>query len=322
MTTKTNDLPPFVRSYGELYSHLQSEFDPLTSNERGDHFLEFAERVVPHTEVGERFELPKKRQKTHDKGVDLECESLDKSGLLSIQSKYTISGVDDLDLIISKFEAYEANHLVKPTPPQSLFAFNEDDDSSGPTIQFMIVTASDLKTIVAKYERSRRPAVAFYEKLVSQGRLHIVDGPKLLPILQRTYRKAHFLPADMRLPLAKDFIQMGNVYVGIIAGTALKALHDEFGDAIFLENIREFLGRTSGKVVSGEGRVTVNEAIAETLQSAPELFLARNNGITFRARIITELDTKTLKLEDASIVNGCKLRCQSSRIPRATVMFW
>ncbi len=303
MTDKTQQLPPFIRSYGELYSHLQSEFEPLGPNERGDYFLEFAERIVPHTEVGARFELPQKRQKTHDKGVDLECETPDKSERLSIQSKYTISGVDDLDLIISKFEAYEADHAVKTSPPPSLFSSNGD---SIQTINFMIVTASDIKTILGKYEKSKRPTTVFYEKLVREGRLHIIDGPKFLPILQQTYRKAHFLPSDMKLSLAIDFIQMGNVYVGVIAGPALKALYNEFGDAIFLENIREFLGRTSGKVVTGESRVTVNEAIADTLQNAPEQFLARNNGITFRARIVTELDAKTLKLEDASIVNGCQ----------------
>ncbi len=304
MSDKIQQLPPFIRSYGELYSHLQSEFEPLGPNERGDYFLEFAERIVPHTEVGARFDLPKKRQKTHDKGVDLECETPDKSEKLSIQSKYTISGVDDLDLIISKFEVYEKEQSVKSAPPQNLFTFNGDD--KGQTIQFMIITASDLKTILAKYEKSKRQTTVFYEKLVAQGRLHIIDGPKFLPILQQTYRKAHFLPSDVKLPLAEDFIHMGNVYIGVIAGTALKALYNEFGDAIFLENIREFLGRTSGKVATGENRVTVNEAIADTLQNAPEQFLARNNGITFRARVVTELNTQTLKLEDASIVNGCQ----------------
>jgi hypothetical protein len=304
MTDKIQQLPPFIRSYGELLSHLQSEFDPLNSNERGDYFLEFAERIVPHTEVGARFGLPKKRQKTHDKGVDLECETPDKSELLSIQSKYTISGVDDLDLIISKFEAYETAHAIQSAPPQSLFTFGNDNNSQA--MQFMIVTASDLRTILAKYEKSKRPSISFYEKLVSQGRLHIIDGPKFLPILQQTYRKAHFLPSDIKINLAKDFIHMGNVYIGVIAGTELKALYNEYGDAIFLENIREFLGRTSGKVITGESRVTVNEAIADTLQNAPGQFLARNNGITFRARVVTEQDTKTLKLEDASIVNGCQ----------------
>jgi hypothetical protein len=99
---------------------------------------------------------------------------------------------------------------------------------------------------------------------------------------------------------------MNNVYIGIIAGSDLKTLYDEFGDGLFFENVREFLGPSSGRVKSGEKRVSVNEAIVATLDTEPEKFLSRNNGITFRADTISVRDDSTLHLENASIVNGCQ----------------
>ena len=53
------------------------------------------------------------------------------------------------------------------------------------------------------------------------------------------------------------------------------------GDALFFENIRDFLGTTSGKVVTN--RSTVNEEIIKTISKEPDKMLARNNGLTFRA---------------------------------------
>ena len=55
------------------------------------------------------FETPRLRQRTHDKGVDLECESRDGREKLCIQSKYTIRTIDDLDGIVSKFKDYQDN---------------------------------------------------------------------------------------------------------------------------------------------------------------------------------------------------------------------
>ena len=53
-------------------------------------------------------------------------------------------------------------------------------------------------------------------------------------------------------------------------------------------------------------RENVNEAILATAQEAPDQMLARNNGITLRARSVKRLDENVLQLDEGSIVNGCQ----------------
>jgi hypothetical protein len=300
---RQTEFPIFLRDYGKLLSHLQSQFDGLTSVEKGNHFAKFAKRVIPLSEVGERFETPMLRQPTHDEGIDLECESKDKTEVLYVQAKYTIPSVDEFDTIVSKFQDYEETRSETDDGQMAMF---DDDEESEPMSRYMVITSSDLERIEAKYARSSRPSKLFYNQLELEDRLHILDGPKILPLLQIAYRKLHVLPSNLELSLDRPFVQMGKVYIGITSAYELKRLYDEFGDALFLENIREFLGPSSGRVKSGGKRTTVNEAIIETIQTQPSQFLARNNGIVIRAGSVKVLDKENLQLDNASIVNGCQ----------------
>ena len=120
------------------------------------------------------------------------------------------------------------------------------------------------------------------------------------------------VPSNITLRLDHGVLHKDNVYIGIISASEIKKCYDEFGEALFLDNIRDFLGITSGKI-KVENRENVNEAIVETANDHPEKMLARNNGITFRSEKVSGIDNETLILENASIVNGCcKLQ---SRIP-------
>ena len=96
------------------------------------------------------------------------------------------------------------------------------------------------------------------------------------------------------------------MYIGIVSAQELKECYDKFGDALFLENIRNFLGFTSGKKKINSSRENVNEKIIETAEQEPDKMLARNNGITFRAKRVQRMGEQTLLLDDASIVNGCQ----------------
>jgi hypothetical protein len=60
----------------------------------------------------------------------------------------------------------------------------------------------------------------------------------------------------------------------------------------------------SGKVQ--KNRETVNQEIIRTIAEQPEMMLARNNGVTFRATKVIEADERSLRLERAAIVNGCQ----------------
>jgi hypothetical protein len=308
-------IPSFLTDYGTFYSHIQSQLEELKPQEKGKVFAEFVQGLVRHTEIGKYFESPKLRQPTHDEGVDLECQSLDGSQSLYIQAKYTIRGVDDLAEIFDKFKSFEDERKKDDTnlTVNRQLVFDEvrvdknGKRSGGKISHYMVFTASKLLETekMSKYEESKRTSVNFYKNLKSEERIHIYDGCKILPIARTAYIKQHIIPSNIDLPLVNPFIRMENVYIGVIAGSQLKALYNDFGDSLFLQNLREWLGPNTGNVPMA-GRETVNQAIARTLKEAPDKFLARNNGITFRASSILEKDEKTLKLEEASIVNGCQ----------------
>jgi hypothetical protein len=307
MSTQLEDYPPFLQNYGSLLSHFNGHFSDLNSGERGERFVQFAKRLIPHTAIGERFEVPHIRQRSHDQGVDLEAESKDKKEILSVQSKYTIKDIDELDRIFSKFATYHQAHLAKATNDQAkpvqqgLFDAQEaDEDNQAKMMHFMIITTGDLVGLLPKYEHSRRPSVTFYNTIKQEKRFHIADGPRLVPILQKTYRKLHIIPSDFEVTFAKGYIHHDDVYVGIVSCADLAALYDLFGDALFIENIREFLGSIDDRA----SLTDVNKDILATLEAEPEKFLAKNNGITFRAGTVREIDDGHLRLIDASIVNG------------------
>src|SRR5262249_5549570 len=69
----------------------------------------------------------------------------------------------------------------------------------------------------------------------------------------------------------------------------------EVGDAIFFENVRDFVGRSS-----------VNNSISDTISTQPERFLQLNNGIVFSANKVEIIDDTHVRLDRASIVNGCQ----------------
>lgn len=309
-----NQYPAFLRDYGSLLSHFNSQFAELNSYERGDKFVRFVQRLVPHSGVGERFEALQLRQASHDQGIDLECESKDNTELLFVQSKFTVKGVDEIDGIISKFRDYR----------HSLWQIFEEDakpkqvnwlEAEAPpkTVRFMIVTASDIGAILAKYEKSRRPSLSFYEELQAEKSLYVIDGPDLIPLLRKTYRKLHILPSNLSITFAKPYIDMGDVYVGVISGVELNSLYEKFGDSLFIENIREFLGSVKDR----SSLTDVNREMLETLEKSPERFLAKNNGITFRASEINPVDSHTITLIEASIVNGLQTTMSVVQSPNA-----
>jgi hypothetical protein len=114
------------------------------------------------------------------------------------------------------------------------------------------------------------------------------------------------LPTNIALTATNGWLTVNNIRLGTVRGSELVALYKEHGDSLFFENIRDFLGETSGREVPD--RSTVNEEIIRTIQEAPTKLLERNNGITFRAASLeSDPENKdTLILVQAGIVNGCQ----------------
>lgn len=299
-----NDLPEFLSDYGSFYSHLQGQMEGLNTVQIGDKFATLAEHLIPHTESGQDFERSTKSKRSWDKGVDISFKHRTEADIeLRAQVKYTISSVDDIDLIISKFRDYEN---TTKNSSQGELNFNPDLKNQEIQNNYLIITASKIANIISRYEKTQRPSVEFYKQLVADNRFQHIDGEEILKVFQSVYRSAYIRPHTIQVKLEKPFIQLENVYIGIIPCHELRRVYQETGDSIFFENIREWLGFQGNKVKSGGRRETVNEAIATTLEDCPEKMLERNNGIALRASKITVTTETMLSLKDASIVNGCQ----------------
>jgi hypothetical protein len=298
---KNAELPAFLQTFEDLLGHFDQHFEPLDNTSRGGAFAGLALKLVPFTSFGESFpNLRKREKKSHDDGVDLISDPSVQLRILCVQSKYKIPTKDDFDSVISKFGHFESTHPLGSTAG-TLYA---DPDCTASTYVFAIVTASKLDGVLAQYAKSHLSSVSLYQQLLTSDRLWILDGPRILAILQRLYRQSHLRPNNIELVSDNPWVGSGAVRLGILKGTHLLDLYRDHGDALFFENIRDFMGLTSGKKV--DDRDTVNQEIIKTIKEAPEKMIERNNGITFKAAKVFQLDDKTLRLEQGAIVNGCQ----------------
>ena len=64
---------------------------------------------------------------------------------------------------------------------------------------------------------------------------------------------------------------------------------------LFEENVRDYQGNTN-----------VNQSIRETIKTAPESFILRNNGITILANRLEYPNLNTVRITNPQIVNGCQ----------------
>lgn len=307
--SNVEQLPVFLQTYGNLVDHVTSQLEGLTSKDKGDSFADFVSKIIPLTDIGLQYQFDdvRRRKASYDEGVDLECYNPPETKLLEVQCKLRIKDVDEFDLIISKFQSFYKKYSGNVDSSPTLFEeYFETFTNSHPEIYFMVATLSNLERILPAYEKSNRASKHFYDFLKENGKFYRLDGPMILPIVQAAYRKLHVLPSNIELHLDLPLVRKGNVYIGIISALELRKCYDKFGDALFFENIRSFLGYSSGKKRLDSNREYVNEAILETAQLHPEKMLEKNNGITFRAKTVSLIEENTLRLDEGSIVNGCQ----------------
>lgn len=297
-------LPDFLESFENLTAHFDEHFGDLGSNARGDTFLDLALKIISLTNEGQEFPpLRPSENKSHDGGVDLYTAATTDNRILCAQSKYKVRSKDEFDSIISKFKNFEAN-LLPPQPQPSLFPEFEGQAPQIRVPTFALVTSSKLSGILKKYEKSTLASRTYHRQLLAEKRLFVIDGLQLLTILQHLYKKTHLIPSKVKLRSKNQWLEHDDVFIGAVSGSDLVELYHEHGDALFFENIRDFLGTTSGKVVTT--RSTVNEEIIKTISTEPGKMLARNNGITFRALDVSIESDGCAELTMAAIVNGCQ----------------
>ena len=251
--------------------------------------------------MSKEFDPPSLNERqSHDEGIDLIAQGKDGHSILYIQSKLQIDSVDALDGILSKFQAYyQTNHDNQESNSQLTFL----NDERLP--HFLIATSSVLGRIIKNYEKHSRSSKHFYEQLRQENHLHFIDGNDLFFLVRAIHSKTFDIPTDLVLNLESEPINMDNVYLGIMSSKELKALHNRFGDALFFENVRDFLGLSEAE--EEQSVTTPNDEILKTIQDAPEKMLERNNGIVLRADRVEAGETENqLKLNKGSVVNGCQ----------------
>jgi len=85
-------------------------------------------------------------------------------------------------------------------------------------------------------------------------------------------------------------------YLSFLSGPLIAEIYDKFGQKLFEQNVRTFL----------QFRGNVNKGLRNTIEYAPEMFFAYNNGITATASSV-HLDRETkhiTKIRNFQIVNG------------------
>lgn len=295
--TERTDYPSFLVSQEALQQHFRAQLEGLNSTEKGQRFARFVERLIPQTDFGSNFTAPVLSERAAaDGGVDLSGRSRLDDSMLFIQAKLWVDKAETVDSVISKFEAFTTTS--KDGQLELL-------DVSSLRHHFALVTLSPLDGIIERYEKKNYSSKQFYDRCKAENRIHFVDIRKIFAILRTTYSKITQLPPTIDLNSVSEFIHHDNVYVGILSSNELKRLYSEFGDSLFFENVRDFLGvpRNSDR----SGRTTPNGEIVKTVATEPEKMLSRNNGVVFGAREVESGDSaKQLILKAGSVVNGCQ----------------
>jgi len=218
------------------------------------------------------------------------------SGRLLIQSKLFLDRADDLDSVISKFAAFTAGLDSDPSG-QGRLDYDHIPD------HFLTVTLSKMGGILKKYAGKHYSSKQSYNPWSEAKRFHIIDGIELLEVLRSAHQKLGGQSSDFTIAFDTPVVHSGNVYIGAVASSELRRLYDQLGDALFFENIRDFIG-TDGE--GKKGRPTPNAEIIRTIVDAPDQMLARNNGIVLGAESVVRESDQVLLLKDGNLLNGCQ----------------
>jgi hypothetical protein len=291
--------PLFLKSVDDLQANISEHFEKLPNTEKGTRFAEFGCRLLPLVpELSEFGSVQLNLKRSHDGGIDGSSLPLEDGRRLHMQSKLQIPSKEDFDSIISKFQSHDA---LATSEPSQKNMFEKATERVAPI--FAIVTAQKLSGIISRYSESGMSSRHYYDRLIKERRLFIVDGPAVFSVLHTAYDRTFGAANEVILSSEVGWIKLGTVRLGILRASDLRELYRSHGDALFFENIRDWLGPKSGKV--SPDQLTVNQEIAETVIKEPSRFLERNNGITFKAASVTSIENR-LTLRDASIVNGCQ----------------
>lgn len=293
-------IPDFLTSYDALSSHFSEHFEAFDGNERGDAFLNFAFKFLKLSDIGRSFPLLRMNNKVSwDGGVDIFSSSDDSGRNIYVQSKYKIKTKEDIDGVFSKFQNYQKTKNEKNA--KDLFSAAGIDQNESD--YFAIITFSKVERILKKYKESSLSSRYFFDALSAKGSVKIIDGNEIFLYMKAMYEKIRS-SIEVRLSSPAGWVSSGNVYLGVVSASDIRALYAETGDSLFFENVRNFLAKKDSK--DDFEPSPVNTEIIMSARENPERFLEKNNGITFKAAIVDVEGNNSIILKGAGIVNGCQ----------------
>jgi hypothetical protein len=291
-------IPEYLSDLDALKTYMRRRTDGFNTKQKGDAFAELVQYVFPLSTDFREFNQPKINSKSgsHDKGTDLFASHATLTNVkMYIQARWSIDRVDDIDSILGKFKTYAES--PEGHVQQNFLSQNENKN------HYMIASLDRLDSLLVAYEKQvNRPTYAFYKELKQDGRFHILDGNKILDILESEWmRYSQTIMSTELVSVNGDWLKWGNVHIGIVSGTSIVELHNNFKRSIFFDNIRDYLGHNG----DNEDIDSVNIDIEKTIINNPERLLSRNNGIVIRASKV-EPRSNGIYLHNMSIVNGCQ----------------
>lgn len=297
------DYPDFLQDQLKFKDHTDSNLSQLSAPVKGQHFADFVEGILKISALSDMFDHTEQTKPSHDEGVDIFLKNNKGKTVGLVESKYSIPDQNMIGKIFDNFSNFENKYIKQNQGDQGVLFEQQKVDKP----IYVIVTLSLLNDSMKlkNYVKTERASVTFYNQLINENRLMILDLKDLFEVSQNAYAKRHFLPKDIEISFVSEILVDDSVYVGLIDGNQIKSLYKSYGDGLFLENIREWLG-PKGPKKEAKGRERVNQAIANTIIDAPQQFLSKNNGLTIRASKVSKLSVKSLKLGEGSIVNGCQ----------------
>lgn len=311
-----NKLPDFLENYVDFKQHIDQTYKDFSNVEKGKKFAELAKDTLNSHDDFSDLESYLNPKASHDGGVDIFWKSPnDNQDKFFCQSKFKIRDKDELDSVISKFKDFDENlnshnneeseeqlELIGPRKDlEDEVGSLQDSDHKLHKVKYVIVTLWKLDKIIGLYEKTNRPSLTFYKKLVNEGRLEIIDGMRFYEYFLRAYQKEYAIPQEVRFRIIDKLANKHNVYVGIMNSNDLIEIYKKSGNGIFFENVRDFLGIGNKK----DSTFDINSEIYKTAHDNPSKMIERNNGITFKANKLVYEDDEIV-LQNAGIINGCQ----------------
>ena len=242
------EYPTYLQNLSDFEAYLSDHFQALNTVVRGQRFAEAMLLILPYIPGPDKF--PRyylNSKKSHDGGVDIFSEELADGSYVACQSKLRISATEELDGILSKSYMYERNLYT----PEEGVLFSE---APPPAVVYVIATGSSLEGIRRRYEQVKPSSYSFYQQLRDSNRLYFIDGKEILAWMRRTYTRSTTLPVSFKLESSQQWLNVGDVHIGVLAGQSLIDLFKDHGDGLFFENIRDWLG-------GGGDQFSVNNSI-------------------------------------------------------------